>query len=253
MTIMSTNHYLNFCACTFGDQTHWQNKSKFWFFHADSLKSGAGYQCLAGIPQVGSKLKMEGLGDIPTLSTLEKKWSRYPRVLNTVWKKGRGWNNEKLWSSLMCHRWSSYCSGKGELKIQLTLEAREKVQKARDLINQIVESKEVVYGVNTGFGKFARVVIPHDKLAQLQINLIRSHAICVGEPLSIKRLVHLNFVHFVQIVLIWGSIEKLLSYLISSLNYLFYFAALKVLTSLVILPWIGTLRVDTVRKSQKKS
>lgn len=77
--------------------------------------------------------------------------------------------------------------GKGELAIELTDESRKKVQVARDLIEKIVDSKEVVYGVNTGFGKFARVVIPHNKLKELQINLIRSHAICVGEPLTIER------------------------------------------------------------------
>lgn len=40
----------------------------------------------------------------------------------------------------------------------------------------IVSSGKVVYGVNTGFGNFADVIIPNDKLEQLQENLIRSHA-----------------------------------------------------------------------------
>ena len=41
-----------------------------------------------------------------------------------------------------------------------------------------------MYGVNTGFGKLADVRIPGDKLAELQINLVRSHAGGVGDPLA---------------------------------------------------------------------
>ena len=41
----------------------------------------------------------------------------------------------------------------------------------------------VVYGVSTGFGKFARVVIPREDLEELQVNLIESHCVGVGNPL----------------------------------------------------------------------
>jgi histidine ammonia-lyase len=62
--------------------------------------------------------------------------------------------------------------------------ARPGVERARRFVEQIVESGEVVYGINTGFGKLADVSIPHDQLRQLQINLVRSHACGVGEPLG---------------------------------------------------------------------
>ena len=52
------------------------------------------------------------------------------------------------------------------------------------MIEQILATGETVYGVNTGFGKLADVRIPADRLAQLQTNLVRSHACGVGEPLS---------------------------------------------------------------------
>ena len=48
----------------------------------------------------------------------------------------------------------------------------------------IVKEEKVVYGITTGFGKFARTVIAKDKLAELQENLIRSHAAGVGRALS---------------------------------------------------------------------
>ncbi len=46
----------------------------------------------------------------------------------------------------------------------------------------------MVYGITTGFGKFARMVIAPDKLEELQENLIRSHSAGVGPPLSLERV-----------------------------------------------------------------
>ncbi|KAK2495176.1 hypothetical protein MC885_002351 [Smutsia gigantea] len=54
--------------------------------------------------------------------------------------------------------------GKGCYKIKLTPTAEKKVQKSREVIDSIVKEKTVVYGITTGFGKFARTVIPVNKL-----------------------------------------------------------------------------------------
>ena len=62
--------------------------------------------------------------------------------------------------------------------------ARERVVQSRNLIEQILAEGQTVYGVNTGFGKLSDVRIPPDKLAELQFNLVRSHAGGVGQPLS---------------------------------------------------------------------
>jgi histidine ammonia-lyase len=61
--------------------------------------------------------------------------------------------------------------------------AAERVDAARAVIDRAVRENRVVYGVTTGFGRFADVVIPKEKLAALQVNLVRSHAAGVGEPL----------------------------------------------------------------------
>ncbi len=58
------------------------------------------------------------------------------------------------------------------------------INAARAVVDKILDSGEVVYGVNTGFGKLSDVTIPAEKLRQLQINLVRSHAGGVGEPLD---------------------------------------------------------------------
>ena len=68
--------------------------------------------------------------------------------------------------------------------LQLTTESMEKVSKARQIIDDLVKENRVVYGITTGFGKFARTVIGKDKLTELQHNLIRSHAAGVGKALS---------------------------------------------------------------------
>ena len=62
--------------------------------------------------------------------------------------------------------------------------ARQKIVEARQVVEDILTSGEVVYGINTGFGKLAEVRISPDQLEQLQLNLLRSHACGVGEPFA---------------------------------------------------------------------
>lgn len=66
--------------------------------------------------------------------------------------------------------------------VELAEAAREKVAGTRRVIEDILASGQVVYGVNTGFGKLAEVKISPTQLGQLQLNLVRSHACGVGEP-----------------------------------------------------------------------
>jgi histidine ammonia-lyase len=62
--------------------------------------------------------------------------------------------------------------------------ALARVAQGRALIEEILAAGQTVYGVNTGFGKLSDVRIPPGSLAQLQTNLVRSHAGGVGQPLS---------------------------------------------------------------------
>lgn len=68
--------------------------------------------------------------------------------------------------------------------VAIEQQTRARVAGNRALIEQIVDAGATVYGVNTGFGKLSDVRISHDHLAELQINLVRSHAGGVGDPLS---------------------------------------------------------------------
>ena len=54
---------------------------------------------------------------------------------------------------------------------------------SRRLVEQAMARGGAIYGINTGFGKLANVRVAPDKLEQLQVNLIRSHAAGMGDPL----------------------------------------------------------------------
>jgi histidine ammonia-lyase len=64
--------------------------------------------------------------------------------------------------------------------------AAERVRAARAVVDRKARGAEPAYGINTGFGSFAEVKIASDALDQLQVNLLRSHAAGVGEPLPAR-------------------------------------------------------------------
>lgn len=63
--------------------------------------------------------------------------------------------------------------------------ARRRMQSAREVVDQIVAEGRTVYGINTGFGKLSDIHIEPSQLEQLQLNLVRSHACGIGNPLSV--------------------------------------------------------------------
>jgi len=71
------------------------------------------------------------------------------------------------------------------VKVELTSEAQERITKSRAFVDDLVSSNKTVYGLNTGFGKFANLQINRDDIERLQMNLILSHSAGVGRSLSI--------------------------------------------------------------------
>ena len=69
-------------------------------------------------------------------------------------------------------------------KTRLAERARRKMRASRKVIEAHVAAGDVVYGVTTGFGKFANVFIEPKHRAELQVNLLRSHAAGVGDPFN---------------------------------------------------------------------
>jgi histidine ammonia-lyase len=69
--------------------------------------------------------------------------------------------------------------------VLLYAQAREAVRRARTVVEEIVASDKVAYAITTGVGKLSDVRIVGDQIRELQVNLVRSHAVGFGDPLSI--------------------------------------------------------------------
>lgn len=71
------------------------------------------------------------------------------------------------------------------LKLELAPEAKERIQKCRDYLDEKIKSQKApLYGITTGFGSLCNKNISPDELSQLQENLVKSHACSVGEEIS---------------------------------------------------------------------
>ena len=69
-------------------------------------------------------------------------------------------------------------------KAKLTKESKQKILQSQQNVQKIVASDRTVYGINTGFGPLCDVKISEEETAQLQHNLIISHAVGVGKPIA---------------------------------------------------------------------
>ena len=69
--------------------------------------------------------------------------------------------------------------------VLLAPDARESVNRARAVVDEIVAGNKVAYAITTGVGKLSDVRIAGDEIRELQVNLVRSHAVGVGDPLGV--------------------------------------------------------------------
>jgi histidine ammonia-lyase len=74
----------------------------------------------------------------------------------------------------------------GDAPVGLATHAAARVDAARLVVDRMAAGTDPVYGINTGFGALAETAIPRDALGALQLNLLRSHAAGVGEPLPVR-------------------------------------------------------------------
>jgi histidine ammonia-lyase len=70
------------------------------------------------------------------------------------------------------------------VRVQLSDDAQTGIAASAAAIHAIVQKGDAAYGINTGFGKLAKTRIPDDQLELLQRNLILSHSVGTGEPMS---------------------------------------------------------------------
>ena len=72
-----------------------------------------------------------------------------------------------------------------ETPVALDRSSEQLVRAAAKLVADLADGDAPIYGVNTGFGDLSQVRIPRGDLAKLQLNLLRSHAAGVGDPLPV--------------------------------------------------------------------
>jgi histidine ammonia-lyase len=70
--------------------------------------------------------------------------------------------------------------------VLLAPDARAAVNVARSVVDEIVAGNKLAYAITTGVGKLSDVRIAGEQIRELQVNLVRSHAVGVGEPLSVR-------------------------------------------------------------------
>jgi histidine ammonia-lyase len=70
------------------------------------------------------------------------------------------------------------------VEVEIPQKVKRKVQRCRQILEDIIKEKKVVYGVTTGFGALGSIVISPERIKELQTNLIRSHSAGVGKALD---------------------------------------------------------------------
>ena len=71
-------------------------------------------------------------------------------------------------------------------KIELAPEALEEVRKCRAMLEEKIQAREIMYGVNTGIGEFSEVVLNDDQVKDFQKYLIYNHSAGIGDPAPIE-------------------------------------------------------------------
>jgi histidine ammonia-lyase len=74
----------------------------------------------------------------------------------------------------------------GHVPVAVADDAARRVTAARGVVDRKADGHAAVYGINTGFGALAETAIPREALEELQLNLLRSHAAGVGDPLPVR-------------------------------------------------------------------
>lgn len=76
----------------------------------------------------------------------------------------------------------------GKSMVEVSPDAWPGIHASRAVVERIVQNDETVYGINTGFGALVNQRISSDDLAQLQVNLIRSHATALGPLMTVTEV-----------------------------------------------------------------
>ncbi len=73
-------------------------------------------------------------------------------------------------------------------KVELTPEAKGKINACRTMLEEKIAAKEIMYGINTGIGEFSEIVLNDEQVSEFQKYLIYNHSAGIGEPVPIERV-----------------------------------------------------------------
>ena len=73
-----------------------------------------------------------------------------------------------------------------EEEVSIAPEAKKRIEVCRAMLEEKIQAKEVMYGVNTGIGEFSEVVLDDDQVKQFQRYLVYNHAAGIGDPIPIE-------------------------------------------------------------------
>jgi histidine ammonia-lyase len=73
-------------------------------------------------------------------------------------------------------------------KVELGPESLERIKACRNMLEEKIQAREIMYGVNTGIGEFSEVVLNDEQVQQFQRYLIYNHAAGIGEPAPIEHI-----------------------------------------------------------------
>ena len=71
-------------------------------------------------------------------------------------------------------------------KVELCSDAAERIKKCRLMLEEKIQAKEIMYGVNTGIGEFSEIVLNDDQVKEFQKYLIYNHSAGIGDPAPIE-------------------------------------------------------------------
>lgn len=71
-------------------------------------------------------------------------------------------------------------------KVQLSEEAKERINICRAMLERKIEAREIMYGVNTGIGEFSEVILTDEQVKQFQKYLVYNHAAGIGEAMPLE-------------------------------------------------------------------
>jgi histidine ammonia-lyase len=71
-------------------------------------------------------------------------------------------------------------------KVELDKEAHQRIKTCREMLEEKIKAKEIMYGINTGIGEFSEVVLSDEQVKDFQRYLIYNHAAGIGEPMPIE-------------------------------------------------------------------